>query len=409
VRILFLSDNFPPEVNAPASRTFEHARLWARDGHQVTVVTCAPNFPHGRVFDGYRNAWWSCERVEGIRVIRVKTLIHANEGFLWRTLDYLSFMVAGFVGGLGVRSPDVVIATSPQFFAAVGGWALAAVRGCPFVFELRDLWPASITAVGAMRRSALLGLLERLELLLYRRSRGIVAVSKAFREDLVRRGIDRRKISVVTNGADLGRWSPRPRDAALAGQLGIDGKFVIGYFGTHGMAHALDRVLETADAMRQDDRFRFLFVGAGAERDALIARAQALALPNVIFQETQSKDAMVSYWSICDVALVTLRNTPVFATVIPSKIFEAMAMGVPVLIAAPEGVATGIVTEEGCGLVAPPESPPALQAALRRLADEPTLIRTLRAAGPEGARRYDRARLARRMASVLAVATWRRD
>ena len=151
MHILFLSDNFPPERNAPASRVYEHACYWVRWGHRVTVITCAPNFPEGKVYAGYRNRWYQVEEVDGIRVVRVKTFIAKNEGVVRRTLDYLSFMVAGFGAGLLQLRPDVVVATSPQFFTSVAGWAVAALRRLPFVFELRDLWPASISAVGALQ------------------------------------------------------------------------------------------------------------------------------------------------------------------------------------------------------------------------------------------------------------------
>ena len=164
MHILFLTDNFPPEGNAPASRTFEHARVWVRLGHKVTVITCAPNFPDGKVFDGYSNDWLNRETMEGIDVIRVKTYITANEGFVKRILDFMSFMVSGFFAGLFVKKPDVVVATSPQFFTAVSVWAVSAFKRKPFVFELRDVWPASITAVGAMKKSLVIRLLEKLEI-----------------------------------------------------------------------------------------------------------------------------------------------------------------------------------------------------------------------------------------------------
>jgi len=202
MHILLLTDNFPPEVNAPASRCWEHARVWVQAGHRVTVVTGAPNFPQGVVYAGYRNRW-SCERRDGIRILRVPTFIVRNEGFLLRTADFLSFMVSGFLGGLRVRDADVLVATSPQFFTACGGWALARALNIPFVFEVRDLWPASIAAVGALRGGRILRFLEGVELSLYRRARAIVTVTKAFRDDLVRRGVRRGKIAVVTNGADL--------------------------------------------------------------------------------------------------------------------------------------------------------------------------------------------------------------
>jgi hypothetical protein len=163
MHILFLTDNFPPERNAPASRVYEHACYWVRQGHRVTVLTCAPNFPEGKVYAGYCNRWYQVEEVDGIHVVRVKTFIAKNEGVLLRILDYLSFMVTGSLAGLLQPHPDVVVATSPQFCMVVAGWAVAALRRLPFVFELRDLWPASIHAVGALRASTALRCLERLE------------------------------------------------------------------------------------------------------------------------------------------------------------------------------------------------------------------------------------------------------
>ena len=151
MHILFLSDNFPPEVNAPASRTHEPCRQWAAAGNQITVITCAPNFPTGRVFPGYRNRLWQQEWVDGIRVIRVWSYITANEGFAKRTLDYLSFMFSGGTAAMLHSRPDVVVSTSPQFFCAVAGWVVTRLRRLPWVFVLRDLWPASIVAVGAMK------------------------------------------------------------------------------------------------------------------------------------------------------------------------------------------------------------------------------------------------------------------
>ena len=184
------------------------------------MITGAPNFLKGRVFDGYRNRLWQQETVDGIRVIRVWTYITANEGFARRVLDYMSFMLSAFIASLFVRRVDVVVGTSPQFFTAVAGWAVGAVKRVPFVFELRDLWPESIKAVGAMKQSAAITALEHLEMFLYRRAARILSVTHAFRQTLMRRGIDGGKISVVTNGVDIGRFSPRPKDAALEAALG---------------------------------------------------------------------------------------------------------------------------------------------------------------------------------------------
>lgn len=401
MHVLFLTDNFPPETNAPASRTHEHARRWVAAGHSVTVVTCAPNFPAGRVHDGYSNRLYQTEVVDGIRVVRVKTFITKNSGFLLRTLDYLSFMVAGFFGALLQRRPDVVVATSPQFFTACAGWAVSLFKWRPFVFELRDIWPASIEAVGAAKGGLMIRMLERLEMFLYRRAKKIVAVTHAFKAELVERGIDGAKIEVVTNGVDLSRYEPTPRNEAFAAELGVEDRLVVGYVGTHGMAHALDNVLAAAKQLAHRDDVHFLFVGDGAARPKLLEEAAELGLDNVTLHPPLPKERMRDVWSLCDVALVHLRDTPLFETVIPSKMFEAMGMGVPILIACPEGEATGIVHDTGSGVVVAPEDPTALAGAVARLADDSDHLNELGLTGLRSAPRYSRDRLASQMLEHL--------
>lgn len=407
MQVLFITDNFPPERNAPASRVYEQACYWVRWGHQVTVLTCAPNFPEGKVYEGYRNRWYQVDVMDGIRVVRVKTFIAANAGVGLRTLDFLSFMIMAFFVGLFQTRPDVVVATSPQFMAVVGGYLLAAVRGLPFVFELRDLWPASIEAVGAVRDSVLLRRLEQLELFLYHGSTKVVALSPAFKDNLVKRGVSPDHVAVVISGVDMGRYSPRPADPVLIEELGLRDCFVVGYLGTHGMAHALDRVLEAAELLRDSPAVRFLFIGAGAARDSLIAEASRRRLTNVIFLPAQAKDKMPAYWSICDVALVHLKNAPLFATVIPSKIFEAMGMGKAILLAAPAGEATRIVAGAGAGVIVPPEEPAQLASAVRRLCEDRALVKQLAANALAAAFQYSREKQAREMLEVLQAAVRR--
>jgi glycosyltransferase involved in cell wall biosynthesis len=401
MNVLFVSDNFPPESNAPASRLHEHARHWVRAGHEVTVITCAPNFPEGKLYPGYDNRWHQVEILDGIRVVRVKTYITANQGFVRRTLDYLSFMCTSVAAGALERRPDVVVATSPQFFAAVGGWQLSRLQRVPFVLEVRDLWPASIVAVGAMRDSWMIGVLERLEVFLYRRARAIVVVTGAFREDIARRGIPIEKIHVITNGADLTWCAPRARDPAFVREQALEGKFVVGYLGTHGMAHALERVLDAAELLRDTPEVAFFFAGGGAERAALEKSVARRALASVRLVPRQPKERMSALWSACDLTLIPLRNDPLFAGVIPSKLFEAMAHGVPVLMSVPEGEATALVREHGCGLVTPPEDPVALAAAIRALVRSPERLRELAARGLEAAPRFSRERQAERLIGVL--------
>ena len=263
MNILFLTENFPPETNAAATRVHERAVYWAQWGHDVTVVTCAPNFPHGKLFDGYANPWRQVEEMDGIRVVRVKTYIAANRGVVRRTLDFASFLATGTIGALREPKPDVVTATSPQFFAALAGWLVGLLKRRPFVFELGDLWPVSIEAVGAMKRGPAIRTLEKLELFLYRRSAAIIALTQSFKHNLTGRGIAPGKISVIINGVDARRYQPRDRDRELAREWGLDGKFVIGYVGTHGMAHGLGNVLDAAELLADADGIRLFSPGPG--------------------------------------------------------------------------------------------------------------------------------------------------
>lgn len=406
MHILFLSDNFPPEVNAPASRTFEHCREWVKAGHEVTVITTAPNFPKGVVFPGYRNRLWQREEMEGIRVVRVWTYITANAGFGKRTLDYLSFMVSGFLAGLVQRRPDVIVGTSPQFFTTCAAWMLSVFCWRPFVFELRDLWPESIKTVGAMEDSAALRLLEQLELFLYRQAKAVVAVTASFKRNLIGRGIDGDKIAVVTNGVDLSRFRPQAPDLALRDALGIPREaFVAGYIGTHGMAHALETVLEAArllDAVGDVGpvAVHFILLGDGARKQALKAQAAKMGLANVHFLDSVPKAEVPRYWSLLDVAIIHLRQADNFTQVIPSKLFECMGMGIPVLHGV-AGESAGIVTREEVGLVFPPEDAQALRDGVLRLAEDQALYQRLRANCLAAAPRYERATLARQMLEVL--------
>ncbi len=399
MHILFLTDNFPPEVNAPASRTFEHCREWVKAGHRVTVITCAPNFPKGKVFDGYRNRLWQHERMEGIEVIRVWSYITANEGFARRVLDYLSFMLSAILAGPWVRGVDVIVGTSPQFFTACAAYVVSRLKGVPYVFELRDLWPESIKAVGAMKDSRLIRMLERLEMFLYRKSAAVVSVTESFKRVLVRRGIDGSKIHVVTNGVDISQFKPRAKDAELTRRLGLEGKFVAGYIGTHGMAHALETLLEAADRLRGKD-FAFIFLGDGARKQALKELAEQRQLDNVVFIDSVPKSDVARYWSLLDVSIIHLRKTELFTTVIPSKLFECMGMGIPVLHGV-EGESADIVRDQGVGVPFQPENVDELCESLNRLRADARELAAFRGNCLAAAGRFDRRFLAARMLDVL--------
>ena len=401
MRILFLTENFPPETNAAATRVYERACYWVKWGYEVTVITCAPNFPYGRLFDGYENKWRQIELMDGIRVVRVKTYISPNKGTVRRTLDFISFMLSAVITGLFEKSPDVIISTSPQFFAAVGGWLLGSLRRVPFIFELGDLWPASIVAVGAMRDGPTIRVLESLELFLYRKASAVISLTHAFKANLVGRGISTGKIAVVLNGVDLWRYGPRELKSDLVNTVEGSGQFVVGYIGTHGMAHGLNNVLEAAEILRERADITFLLVGAGSERAKLVSDAKVNGLKNVNFMDPQPKDLVPAIWSQCQVALVHLRNLSTFKDVIPSKMFEAMGMGLPIILSLPEGEASAILKKSGAGVHIPPDDPEALAKMVVQLADDKEMCRNLGKCSLLAAPHYTREAQAAHMISVL--------
>lgn len=403
MRILFLTDNFPPETNAPANRTWDHARQWVRLGHKVTVITSAPNFPVGKVFQGYRNRLFQTETMEGIKVVRVWTYMAPNQGFLRRTIDQASFMVSSLLASFGVRQHDVVVATSPQFFTAIAGWFAAKLKRMPFVFELRDLWPESIVAVGAMRNRLALRLLTATADFLYRQADLIVPVTQTFRRFLIDRGIADNKICVITNGADPNEISAHRSVSETRSRYGLPpDKFVVAYIGTHGLAQGLTTVLDAAARTRTDRSIHYVFMGEGAEKHKLISLAEERQLQNITFIDGQPRQEAFELLVAADATLVLVKDSPVFRTVIPSKLFESMVLRRPIILGV-EGESRAIVVDQcRCGLAFTPGDADGLVDAVRKLQTMPALRRQL---GVNGARaveeHFQRDRLADRMVAAM--------
>ena len=403
MHILFLTDNFPPEVNAPASRTFEHCREWVKLGEQVTVITCAPNFPKGKVFSGYRNRLWQTETIEGIRVIRVWTYITANEGFVRRSLDYLSFMVTATIASLWIKKVDVVIGTSPQFFTVCAAYVVGLLKRVPWVFELRDIWPESIKAVGSMTDGFLYQSLESLELYLYKKATRIIALTQSFKRALISRGIAADKIDVVTNGVDLSLFEPRNKNEALVKSLGLENQFIAGYIGTIGMAHGLETIIEAAQIIQNhNDDIKILILGDGARKEPLQQLAKDKKLGNLVFIDTVSKSEVADYWSLLDVSIIHLKKDPLFEKVIPSKLFECMAMGIPVLHGV-SGESADIVTQHQVGKIFKSEDSLDLAEQIICMHQSKVGLDAIKANGVTASKTYDRAFLAAKVLSCLKI------
>jgi glycosyltransferase involved in cell wall biosynthesis len=401
MRILWIAQWFPPDLGALPARITEMASVWVAEGHQVAVLTAFPHHPLGEVPEHYRGRWVVREKYGEIDVIRCWLLALPNRRVWQRTLCQISFGITSLLLGIWrVDTPDVVLVSSPPFFTVPAARLLALLKRCPLVFEVRDLWPAVFVEMGVMKRGIAYRILEAMEEHFYRVAARVIVVTRAFREDLIGRGVDAKKIGVIPNGADIDIYGgdearPRFREA-----LGGEGKFLVTFVGTHGVATGLEQILDAAAILRDDPRVAFAFVGEGAERDRLIESARARALGNVTFHHAVPKDAVRDVYASSDLSIVCLKPVPFLDKFIPSKIFEIIASGTPV-IAALGGEAAAIVREAG-HVVVPAGDSAAIAREIRALVDDPSRLEPMKQRGRSYmAEHFDRRKLAKDYAEQL--------
>lgn len=368
MRITFLCQYFPPEMGAPSARTSEHARHWVRLGSEVTVITGFPNHPTGIIRPEYRGYFTKRESVDGIDLLRTWIYCAPNKGFLKRIINFMSFFLSSFtLGAILTRRPDVIIGTSPQFFCAVSAYLLSIIKRVPFVFEVRDIWPQSAVELGALRNRAVIRILEAIEMHLYRRAALIVIVAESTLPYLIEKGIDPAKVAIIPNGIDdeyLASASATPE--AVRAETGTEGRFIVSYIGTHGMSHALGVVLQAAARLGDDKSIQFLLIGEGAEKAALKAQAASMGLTNVAFIDEQPRERLLAFYRASDLSVVPLKRLPIFRKVLPSKLFELMGAGCPIVCSV-EGEAARLVEKSGAGVCIEPENVDALVDAIRAL------------------------------------------
>ena len=395
-------------MGAPSARASELAHHWSRAGHQVSILTGFPNHPTGIVPAEWRSRLRHLvdhEKIGEVDVFRTWLWPLPNRKSHERIRNYASFCVSAALRGLTVPAPDVIIATSPQLLVGLSGWWLGFARQIPFVFEVRDLWPESLAAVGIGSEDSLLHhSLSAIARFLYERADRIVVVSPAFKNRLLDHWrVPDGKIAVVENGVETDTFSPFAiGENNLRQQLGLEGKFVASYIGTMGNAHGLETLLDAACQLQQQNpEVMFLLVGEGAEKARIQAVAQSRALSNVRFLDQQSREKIPAFILASDACLVLLKKNDVFKTVIPTKMLEFMSCARPVILGV-EGQARQILEEAGAGLVIEPENHVALAQAINFLQENREQVRIL---GQQGRQyildKFSRARTAEKYIDVL--------
>jgi colanic acid biosynthesis glycosyl transferase WcaI len=393
VNILYVSQYFPPEMGAPAGRVAELSRLWVEQGHEVTVLTGFPNHPTGVVPPQYRHqlrGLTAREIYNGVQVIRTWLLPFPNRKAYERMLNYSSFCVSSALTGMFASQPDVVIASSPQLLVGLSGWWLARCKRVPFVFEVRDLWPESLAAVGVGKASSPLHrLLARIAGFLYHACDRLVVVTPAFKHHLVEHwGIMPEKIHVVEHGVDTNLFRPRIPDPSLKLKLNADGHFVVSYIGTMGLAHGLETVVDTASRLQSTaPDVLFLLIGEGAEKQRLTSLIAERGLTNIRIVGQQPRESIPDYISASDVCLVPLKRSDLFKTVLPTKMLEFMACARPVILGV-DGHARTVLENADAGIFVTPEDPQALAEAITRLHADPALRETLGRNGRQNVLRH---------------------
>lgn len=409
MKILYISQYFPPEMGAPAARAAELVHHWAGAGHDVSVLTGFPNHPTGIVPPEWRPRLRRMayhEKADGVNIYRTWLWPLPNRKSHERIRNYASFCLSAAVRGLTLPRPDVIIASSPQLLVGLSGWWLSFIRRIPFVFEVRDLWPESLAAVGIGDKDSLLHrTLASIAKFLYGRSDRIVVVTPAFKEYLIEHWrVPCEKIDIVENGVETELFASAPQSAtqALRQQLGADSKFVTSYIGTIGNAHGLETLLAAAAPLQtQNPDVLFLVIGEGAEKERIKALAQSRGLANVRFLDQQPRQQIPAFISASDACLVLLKKTDVFKTVIPTKMLEFMSCARPVILGV-DGQARQIVEQAGSGIVIEPENADALRAAIQQLAANRQLANSLGQKGRKFIVQYfSRSRTAEKYIKVL--------
>lgn len=376
---LILSQYFPPEVGAPQIRLRALARELQLEGIQVEVLTAMPNYPAGKIFDNYKGRWFLRETIDSIPVRRTWVYAGTGKSVAIRLANYFSFTGTALIAALFGKRPDVLFLESQPLSLGVIGLLMKCLRGVPYIYNVPDLQVDVARQVGFLNNRMLLNVAFRLENLFLRSSWKISTVTHRFIDHFESRGLSRTQITFLPNGADTNFLVPLPPCHDMLKRWNLEGKKVFLYVGTHAYYHGLDVLIQAAKRVRARDDIAFLFVGDGPERNRLIGMARELGLPNVVFGQSPYEE-MDKLYSIAYASVATLRNIEVAKAMRLSKIFPSLSCEVPVIYAG-LGEAAELLESNGCGIVVKPENPDKLAEAIVRLAEDPSLRKSMGSKG----------------------------
>ena len=402
MKIVFLTQYFPPEVGAPQTRIFELSKRFVERGHEVTVLTGMPNYPTGKTYDGYGGIR-SVEHLEGIRVIRTYLYPTTRVDYVRRLANYFSFVISSAsLGSVMLSRCDYVVVESPPLFLGLSGLWLSWLKGARMIFNVSDLWPESAVRVGVLsRESAAFKAAEKLEGLLYRRAWQVSGQSKTILESVAKR-FPNTSTYHLSNGVDTKRFTPARADQVTRKMLSPNGECTIVYAGLHGLAQGLDQVLHAAKLLNPVSNCRFVFVGDGPEKHHLLEEARTLGLTNVLFLDPRPSEEMPALVASADIVIVPLKT--LIPGAVPSKLYESMAAGKPVLFVA-DGEGADIVRRYKAGLVITPGDVEGIKNAVLRLSEDPKMRFSFGVGGRLGAQQdFDRSIIADKFIDHLEAA-----
>lgn len=403
MHILLIHQAFAALDEPGGTRHHELARYLVSQGHRVTIIASPVSY-----LTGTRQTRHRRKQIDdrGVVILRSFTLPALHRSFVWRVISFFSFMISAFISGLFVRQVDLVWGTSPPMFQALTAWLLARLKGVPFLFEVRDLWPAFAVAVGVLKNKSLIRLSEQLEHFLYRRADHLVVNSPGFMDHVREKGA--RQVSLVPNGADPDMFDPEDSGLSFGEKHGFGDDFVVLYAGAHGLSNDLDVVLEAAEQLKENKQIQVVLMGSGKEKPRLQAEAASRGLSNLHFLPPLPKQDMPAALGAANACLAILKPIELYKTTYPNKVFDYMAAGRPVILAI-DGVIRQVVEDADAGLFVPPGDAAALANAIKELASNPEKCRKM---GMNGrtliVARFSRKELAGQFTALLE-SVWRRD